>query len=327
MKKRLLSLLIAVCMVLSIVPVFAAEVPNVQAADSDYELRVLTFEDKDYKGDANMVGKKDWSSLIDDPQFFGSLLYPQSGDTLYGWYDKGNTELKHTFTDEWGDHQYWGGGEAISHYVSGDYVTYGGYESQLTVHKKGVTGLATSGGGHNGSDNFAVHFGYIDSTVYSGTKLQCLTFGDGVARVIDHMYVNNIDYALNCYYNGNQYTASIGKDDWVKLVATGHHADGTTAKAEIYLCNGPDNIVTDWTKWDLSSLGAITKLELNVTGSSDNGYGFSQPAYFAYDDVAVRFEKESCLKVLSDATSQATVSAGGLYSLPLSTIFSEDSKP
>ena len=29
----------------------------------------------------------------------------------------------------------------------------------------------------------------------------------------------------------------------------------------------------------------------NVTGSSDNGYGFSQPAYFAYDDVAVRFEK------------------------------------
>ena len=47
----------------------------------------------------------------------------------------------------------------------------------------------------------------------------------------------------------------------------------------------------DWTRFDLSGLGAVTKVEFNITGSSDNGYGFSQPAYFAYDDVAVRFEK------------------------------------
>lgn len=47
----------------------------------------------------------------------------------------------------------------------------------------------------------------------------------------------------------------------------------------------------DWTKWDLSGLGKVLKVTFNVTGSSDNGYGFSQPAYFAYDDVAVRFEK------------------------------------
>lgn len=38
-------------------------------------------------------------------------------------------------------------------------------------------------------------------------------------------------------------------------------------------------------------LGEVTKIEFNITGSSDNGYGFSQPAYFAYDDVAVRFPK------------------------------------
>lgn len=47
----------------------------------------------------------------------------------------------------------------------------------------------------------------------------------------------------------------------------------------------------DWTRWDLSGLGKVLKVTFNVTGSSDNGYGFSQPAYFAYDDVAVRFEK------------------------------------
>ena len=33
----------------------------------------------------------------------------------------------------------------------------------------------------------------------------------------------------------------------------------------------------------------VSKIEFNMAGDSDNGYGFSQPAYFCYDDVAVRF--------------------------------------
>lgn len=323
MKNRMLSLLLVMGLLLSLLPgsILGAET----TAEAPYELRTLTFEDADYKGDVNYAGKKDWSSLIDSPQYGGPLLYPQDATTVYNWYDKDNTELKHSFTDEWGDHQYWGGGEAISHYVSGDYTTYGGYDSQLTVYKANVSGLATTGGGHNGSNNFAVHYGYVDNSGYGGTKLQCLTFGDNVARVIDHMYVNNITYAINCYCNGNGLTAKIGEDDWVKLVATGHHADGSTATAEIYMCKGPEQIISDWTKWDLSGLGAVTKLELNVMGSSDNGYGFSQPAYFAYDDVAVRFPlpQATCLRVLEDAPAAGSISAGGLYSLPLHSVFAD----
>ncbi len=111
--------------------------------------------------------------------------------------------------------------------------------------------------------------------------------------MIDHMYVNSICYALNCYLNGNDQTAKIGDDDWVKLTATGYNGEEKTADASIYLCKGPKNIVMDWTKFDLSGLGAVTKVEFNITDSSKNAYGFSQPAYFAYDDVAVRFEKSA----------------------------------
>lgn len=42
-------------------------------------------------------------------------------------------------------------------------------------------------------------------------------------------------------------------------------------------------------KMGFTALGKVVKIDFNVTGSNDNGYGFSQPAYFAYDDVAVRF--------------------------------------
>lgn len=292
--KKIMSLLLAAMMVLSIcaVSAFAAE-------RKDYNLRVLTFEDADYKGGKNFAGGNDWTSLVDDPQYGGKLLYGSgmgfnSAEEAYKWSDENNTFLSSVLSHSWGTYCYWGGGHAISNYVSGDVKAHGGFNSQLTVFKKGVEGLARTGGGHNGSNNFAVHYGYTDNSGYTGgMELPYFKFSDGVARVVDHMYVNNICYAINCYVDGNGLTANIGPDDWVKLVATGYDKDGKAVetKAELYLCNGPDNIVMDWTKWDLSVLGEVTKIEFNVTGSSDNGYGFSQPAYFAYDDVAVRFPK------------------------------------
>lgn len=89
MKKRIVSLLLALVMAVSLLPVsaFAAE---------DYELRVLTFEDADYKGGTNFAGGTDWSSLIDNPQYGGMLLYGSGGgvdsiDAAYKWTDTNNT--------------------------------------------------------------------------------------------------------------------------------------------------------------------------------------------------------------------------------------------
>ena len=51
--------------------------------------------------------------------------------------------------------------------------------------------------------------------------------------------------------------------------------------------------VKEWTKWDLSSLGKVARVEFNLVGSEElyeSGYGLGAPGYFAYDDVAVIFE-------------------------------------
>ena len=310
-KKRIVSALMALVMTLSLVnsAVITAFAEGTQSADpstgetqgAGYELRVLTFEDADYKGGTNFAGKSDWSSLIDSPQYGGSMLYGEGSgvDSLekaYKWTDSGNTELSSRLCNGYGAYCYWSGGHAVSNYASSDFVTNGDFNHQLTVYKAGAEGDVRTGGGHNGSNNFAVHFGYKDGSQFNMTEeLPALSFSDGMARVIDHMYVNNICYALNCYLNGNGLTAKIDDTDWVKLVATGYDGSAKTGEASIYLCNGPKNIIMDWTKFDLSSLGAVTKVEFNVTGSSDNGYGFSQPAYFAYDDVAVRFDPNACV--------------------------------
>lgn len=265
--------------------------------EKDYDLRILTFEDDDAKFEPFYMGDSyaeitQWSDLIDDEQIQGELLYGGymwSMSEPYWWYDENNTEIMHIMPYNFNTYCYAGGGHAISNFASTDYETYGDQYSQLTVY--GEEGQ----GGYNGSANFAMHFGYIDGSPWNKTEyLPALTFGDGEARVIDHMYVNNGTYAINCYMNGNGLTAAVGEEDRVKLLATGYDENGEeTGCVEIYLCNGPDDITMEWKKWDLSPLGKVVEVQFNVTGSSDNGYGFSQPAYFAYDNVAVRFPKEN----------------------------------
>lgn len=238
----------------------------------EYELRTLSFE------------QEQWNALIDDVQYGGSLLYADGGE--YSWHDEGNTELCHSFVTP-----YWTGGHAISNYAMDDYATlpegyYGWYELQLSV----------LGGGCNGSRNFAVHNGYADfynSQIYDAS-LQTLEFADGVERVVESMWVTNTCYMLNSLSYGDGFNSPATEDTFVKIVAYGYNTLGEeVGTAEFTLCNGIDNIVSEWTKWELSSLGKVAKIAFNFEASSDQigDYGMNCPAYFAYDDVVVRFEK------------------------------------
>ena len=204
-------------------------------------------------------------------------------DEPYWWYDQNNTELMHVMPEAYGSYCFWGGGHAVSNYKDTD-LSHGDFMHQLSVY------CAT--GGHNGSAQFVMHFGYADDSQYhSDAILPALQFGDGKARVIDHMYVMWSTYLANCLLNGNGLTTALGPENYVKLVAAGYDAqDNLTGKTELFIA-GKNGNITDWTKWDLSPLGAVAKVQFNVAGDTDNGYGFSQPAYFAYDDVAVRFEE------------------------------------
>lgn len=92
MKERIAALLLVLVMAVSLPPVTAFAADDAQ----DYELRVLTFEDADYKGGTNFAGGTDWSSLIDNPQYGGKLLYGSGGgvdsiDAAYKWTDTNNT--------------------------------------------------------------------------------------------------------------------------------------------------------------------------------------------------------------------------------------------
>lgn len=263
--------------------------------EEDVTLRVLTFEDEDamfepYELSYCGAWIETWSDLIAADQYMDTLIYDMSGMEPYWWFDENNTMLYHEFPLNYGCYAYWGGGNAVSNYANLDYENYGDYMNQLTVF--GEEGM----GGNNGSANFCMHFGYMDGSGYNGTEeLSKLYMGDGEPRVIDHMYVNVTTYVLNCLLNGNGLTDPAGDSNTFYITATGYDEnDEVTATATFYLWDGANEVfVTEWTKWDLTELGKVMYVEFNVGGTNDNGYGFSQPAYFAYDDVAVQFTEKT----------------------------------
>lgn len=238
---------------------------------------VLTFEDSDYKGtDNGGKGFDDWSSLIDDPQYNGPLLYPDATDWLYNWNDEGNTFLASELTNNYGDNKFWGGGHVVSNYTDID-LTHGNYNYQLAVY---------AASGHNGSKNFCVHNGSVASGDTS-SKRPSFYFKDGTERIVDHMWVANTTYVVNAIVNGDGQSPAFGQGDFLKVVAIGIDTDGKeTGRCEIFLAKDTDYL-KEWTKWSLASLGKVARIEFNVEGSKMGTYGLNTPAYFAYDDVLV----------------------------------------
>lgn len=277
-----------------------------------YELRILTFEDEDVKFDPI----EDFAFAY--PDYMGGYLYGDyftltkwsdyiprdgqygNGHRSYEWYDANNTELEFVWPSE---DSFWGiaGHAGISDYV-GTMDDVNSFHDDNMLYMIDLQAYNVKGGA-NGSKNFCSQYGYLDpdeyATIYSPEGvLPGIQFHDGVARVIDHMYVTNTTYAYGVIIHGEcDFGGSFQLTDasTFKIVAYGYDSfdDTEPTITDFYLLNTGQRFVTDWTKWDLSVLGKVVRVEFNLV-ACDNGYGkygLVIPAYFAYDDVAVRFEK------------------------------------
>jgi hypothetical protein len=202
------------------------------------------------------------------------------------------------------------GGHALSNYVGND-LSLGNYMYDLQAYN-------VSGGVDN-SSNFCIHFGYTDdSGMGMMNELVYFAFADGVERTIEYMYITNTTYTFNLLQNGDGWmipTGGVTDECWYKIVAYGYNSSNLlTGTAEFMLWENSKG-VQDWTKWDISSLGNVVRVEFNLIGSEElyaSGYGLGAPGYFAYDDVAVRFPKKAT-DLPNSSTCSSTNSQKILY--------------
>ncbi len=158
------------------------------------------------------------------------------------------------------------------------------------------------GSGYAGSENYAV--AYSKGVI---TVLNKPVEGD----VINGCYITNNAYAMNSMTVGDGYAHKFTTGDFLKIVFTGHHADGTESKAEYYLADfrsakEADHYCLDTWQWaDLRPLGKVTSVSYAVEGSDNGQFGLNTAAYFCMDN----FNGE---RVVTEAETQ---SEGGEISL------------
>lgn len=183
---------------------------------------------------------------------------------------------------------YFSGGWVVSSYNSNDLSTYGDYTSDLYVYNASNENSMTRGG-HNGSDTFLIGYGNKSDW---GDYRPTLRFADGKARVVCGCYVNSTCYFLNIARNGNYSSPAIAEGQKVEIHATGYDAAGNETGTVTMTFAEKDKMITDWTAWDLSSLGEVVEVKFDMTGDVENEYGFSMPTYYAIDDVTVEWQAE-----------------------------------
>lgn len=102
----------------------------------------------------------------------------------------------------------------------------------------------------------------------------------------EYAYITNTAYTVKSMTEGDTFSKKFDETDWLKLTIIGLDKDDneTGEPVEFYLAKD-GNIVTEWTKVDLTSLGVCSHIRFTMD-SSDKSYGYmNTPAYFALDNM------------------------------------------
>lgn len=148
---------------------------------------------------------------------------------------------------------------------------------------------AIAGTGADASSIYAVAY------AFSGTQINFTPEIQG--SVINGLMVTNTTYAYLSMTDGDSFAKKFGGEtgddpDFFLLTIKGYR-DGalTDESVEFYLAdyrfedNEMDYIVDEWTMVDLTSLGAVDSLSLELTSSDVGDFGMNTPAYIAIDNV------------------------------------------
>ncbi|MDR3235473.1 MAG: DUF4988 and DUF4465 domain-containing protein [Prevotellaceae bacterium] len=239
------------------------------------------------------VSARDYNYVIDfenaadylaGPTSYGENLY----DDSYAGYDDPSGLLM-MINESYGSRVFWNGGVAVSQWND---MTDGQYTNQCSVYYRDPT---TGNGGCQGSRTFAVGFGYNDP-VYMGDTRSAISFYDNETEcVFDHFYVANSTYAYLSMTTGDWAAKqfSYADHDWFKLVIEGFDKhDVSTGTLDVYLADFREphspGIAADWMRVDLSPLGSVSTLKFDLQSSDTGAYGMNTPAYFCFDNLAVR---------------------------------------
>lgn len=146
--------------------------------------------------------------------------------------------------------------------------------------------------------------------------------GDSVFEAVG-VYVTNHPWPYYSLKNGDSFARAFNKEgDSFKIIAHGVLRDTETKSDSIEIGgfkNGTLTEATDWTYFDLSSLGNISSLYFTMSSTDSGEWGINTATYFCMDKLQIKVipttgvnkVDENAVRVYFDRAAQEVVAADG----------------
>lgn len=226
-------------------------------AQSASGLVPATFDDLDLPAESWWVGD------VDDP------------DYSTGTFRSGSFEFNNYYVADWGSWGFFGYANETGNVFPGGYAV----KDQM---------LNCVGGGYN-SKNYGMGFiaSYMGSTTITMPDFQ--TTGVNV----NGMWITNSAWVVSAILNGDGMSDAFGQGDYLKVIFKGYDKDDNETQTEFYLADYRSEDTTEhyyvdsWRYCDLSTLGNVVRIDVDMVSTKANDYGITTPCYFAFDDLGV----------------------------------------
>lgn len=148
---------------------------------------------------------------------------------------------------------------------------------------------SAAGGAYEGN-NFGVAYYAAPSSWFEGyTDPVTLTNSDE-PQIVPGFYITNSVYTLDAILHGEYANPAFSEGDYLKLTVHGYNGSTPTGNVEFYLADYRSSdpaehyVIDEWKYLDLSSLGAVTRIEYDMFTTKSDAYGFTTPTYFCFDN-------------------------------------------
>jgi len=268
-------------------------------AGNDY--RTLDLQNTTTLASSPLAAESHWADTYAENTNLESQCFIFSHRAGYGGtYWDGFTVSNHTDNSNHGDNS--------SDWVSNQWGTMprGGYQGVGTNFLVGMWGFFSDYGAAN----------VTETSNY-------VMFNDGKQYKAVGAYIANSPWVYYELLNGDSFARKFGEGDYLKLVAKGYGADGTTVTGttEMYLADyrSPDStqwcLRKDWQWFDLSALGTVSYIQFTMESSDTGSYGMNTAAYFCLDKLTVEKATGTATGDVPASGNKAYRSGSRLYNL------------
>ena len=175
------------------------------------------------------------------------------------------------------------------------YKAYTGYaicsdQSTEATGNYNIDQFRSAAGGAYKGNNYAVAYYSAPTDWFTGYTDPITLTNSTEPQTITGFYITNTVFTLDAILHGDYANGPFAQGDYMTVTATGYNGSQKTGEVIFYLADYRSEnenehfALNNWKWFDLSTLGAVTRVEFELFTTKSDNFGFTTPTYFCIDN-------------------------------------------